>query len=67
MLKTLRTKWYNGDYYLLKEEGKFFKLYVNSVYKGETRDFLHYDEILPFNVNDMKIEFVNSFEFVKNL
>lgn len=67
MLKTIRTKWYGCDYYLLKEEGKFFKLYVNSVYKGETTNLLDYKNILPFNVLDMKLEFINTFEFMKNL
>lgn len=67
MLKTIRTKWYNGDYYLIIEEEDFFKLYINSIYRGETSNFLDYEKILPFKITDMSLEFINTFEFYKNL
>ena len=67
MLKSIRTFWYQKDYYLIKEEGNFFKLYVNNVYYGETRNYLNFNSILPFNFNEMDINFINELSLIHKI
>ena len=65
MLKTVRTKWFNEDYYLIKEDGNLFRLYVNNVYRLETKNFNDFNKIFLFRFEDMDIKFINEYEFVK--
>ena len=65
MLKTIRTMWYNKHYYLIKEESKLFRLYIDNIYQGEMKNFQNYDKILPFKFNEMEIKFINELNFNK--
>ena len=65
MLKTIRTKWFNEDYFLIKEDGNLFRLYVNNIYRLETKNFNDFNKILSFRFEDMDIKFINEYKFVK--
>lgn len=65
MLKTVRTKWFKEDYYLIKEDGNLFRLYINNVYRLETKNFSDFNKILLFRFEDMDLKFVNDYEFIK--
>lgn len=65
MLKTVRTKWFNGDYFLIKEDDNFFRLYVNNVYRLETKNFSDFNKILLFRFEDMDLKFINEYDFIK--
>lgn len=65
MLKTVRTKWFQEDYYLITEHGNLFRLYVNNVYRLETKNFNDFNKILLFRFEEMDLKFINEHEFIK--
>lgn len=64
-IKTIRTYWYNKKYYKIVEYGNLFKLYINSVYRIETKSFEDFDKILPFKVIEMSTSFIDEYEMLK--
>ena len=65
MIKTIRTKWFQNDYYLIKEESNLFRLYINNIYRLETKNFNDFNKILLFRFEEMDINFINEYEFVR--